>query len=58
MAILVPNLLHRFILFSLLTLMLSLRSGWVYADDNNIADVLIVGAGLSGLSSALLEKSG
>jgi monoamine oxidase len=58
MTIFVPNTLHRFIVFSLLTLMLSLRSGWVYADDN-IADVLIVGAGLSGLSSAYyLKKAG
>jgi monoamine oxidase len=52
------NILHRFILFSFLTLMLSLRSGWACAGDN-IADVLIVGAGLSGLSSAYyLKKAG
>jgi monoamine oxidase len=58
MTIFVPDTRYRFILFSLLTLMLSLRSGWVYADDN-IADVLIVGAGLSGLSSAYyLKKAG
>ena len=52
------NILHRFILFSFLTLMLSLRSGGACAGDN-IADVLIVGAGLSGLSSAYyLKKAG
>ena len=51
-------ILHRFILLTLLTLTFSLRTGWVYADDN-IADVLIVGAGLSGLSSAYyLKKAG
>jgi len=57
MTIFFLKILHRFI-FILLTLTLSLRSGWVYADDN-ISDVLIVGAGLSGLSSAYyLKKAG
>ncbi|MEY3288371.1 MAG: hypothetical protein RLZZ419_613 [Pseudomonadota bacterium] len=52
------NILQRLIGFSCLTLMLGLRSGGVYA-DNNSADVLIVGAGLSGLSSAYyLKKAG
>jgi monoamine oxidase len=52
------SILHRFILLIILTLTFSLRAGWVYADDN-IADVLIVGAGLSGLSSAYyLKKAG
>ena len=52
------NIPHRFILFVLLTLTISLRFDCVYADDN-IADVIIVGAGLSGLSSAYyLKKAG
>ncbi|MDD1628442.1 MAG: FAD-dependent oxidoreductase [Methylococcaceae bacterium] len=52
------NIRHRFILFSFLTLMLGCRPGWACAGDN-IADVLIVGAGLSGLSSAYyLKKAG
>ncbi|WP_262965347.1 flavin monoamine oxidase family protein [Methylobacter psychrophilus] len=52
------NIRQRFIGFSFLTLMLGLQSGLVYA-DNNSADVLIVGAGLSGLSSAYyLKKAG
>lgn len=52
------NILQRLIWLSFLTLMLDLRSGWVYA-DNNSTDVLIVGAGLSGLSSAYyLDKAG
>jgi monoamine oxidase len=52
------SILHRFILLMLLMLSLSLRTGGVYASDN-VADVLIVGAGLSGLSSAYyLKKAG
>jgi len=50
--------LPRFLLRSLFILLLVWRSGGVYADEN-IADVLIVGAGLSGLSSAYyLKKAG
>ncbi|MFI3187058.1 MAG: NAD(P)/FAD-dependent oxidoreductase [Methylococcaceae bacterium] len=52
------NILYRSLLITLLTLAFSLRTSFVYADDN-IADVLIVGAGLSGLSSAYyLKKAG
>jgi len=52
------NIPYRLLLLTLLTLALSSRSGWTYAEDN-IADVLIVGAGLSGLSSAYyLKKAG
>ena len=52
------NIPYRFILFILLTLTFSFRFDSVYADDN-IADVIIVGAGLSGLSSAYyLKKAG
>ena len=50
--------LPRFLLRSLFILLLGWRAGVLYADDN-IADVLIVGAGLSGLSSAYyLKKAG
>ena len=50
--------LPRFLLRSLFILLLGWRAGGLYADDN-IADVLIVGAGLSGLSSAYyLKKAG
>ena len=50
--------LPRFVLRSLFILLLGWRAGGLYADDN-IADVLIVGAGLSGLSSAYyLKKAG
>lgn len=58
MAISFLKIPHRFLLFTLLALVLSSRSGWAYAEDN-IVDVLIAGAGLSGLSSAYyLKKSG
>ena len=50
--------LPRFLLRSLFILLLSCRSGGVCADKNS-PDVLIVGAGLSGLSSAYhLKKAG
>ncbi|MEI7994741.1 MAG: NAD(P)/FAD-dependent oxidoreductase [Methylococcaceae bacterium] len=50
--------LPHFLLRSLFILLLGWRAGGLYADDN-IADVLIVGAGLSGLSSAYyLKKAG
>ncbi len=50
------NPIRRFTAFTVLVLSLSLRTDEVYAADNNVADVLIVGAGLSGLSSAYYLK--
>jgi len=48
----------RALLFAVLVGSFCLRSGWTYAQDN-VADVLIVGAGLSGLSAAYhLKKAG
>lgn len=50
---------NRFIIFIILTLSLSLRSATVSAEPPLSADVLIVGAGLSGLSAAYhLKKAG
>jgi monoamine oxidase len=52
------NCLSRFRLLAVLIGSLCLRSGWVSAQEYS-ADVLIVGAGLSGLSAAYqLKKSG
>jgi len=52
------NCLSRFRLLAVLISALCLRSGWVSAQEHS-ADVLIVGAGLSGLSAAYhLKKSG
>ena len=53
-----PEQTSRFVGFILLTLSLSLRSAGLFAESAN-ADVLIVGAGLSGLSAAYhLKKAG
>lgn len=50
--------LSRLLLLAVLTGSLCLRSSWVHAQDD-VADVVIVGAGLSGLSAAYhLKKSG
>lgn len=53
-----PSRVYRFTLLAVLILTLGFRPGWALAGDNS-ADVLIVGAGLSGLSSAYyLKKAG
>jgi hypothetical protein len=50
MTIYFPKSLPGYLLIAFLIFILVWRSGWAYADEN-IPDVLIVGAGLSGLSS-------